>query len=119
MKIGTHVHGGFASVFLGVGVLAALVGAYVITGVTVNGSIPDGPTRGLAAAGTFFAPIGLALVLAMIIGTRAREWIEDAPDHLLVGHGWLGLTWGEKRLPKKREIEGVDLSTSPTSSGAR
>jgi hypothetical protein len=104
----------FGLCFGGFGTVAALVGLHVITGVRVNGRMPDGPVWGFAAAAAFFAFIGYGMIAAMVVGSRAREFVEDAHERLLVGNTWGGLTWGEKRLAK-REIEGVDLSASPTS----
>jgi hypothetical protein len=102
----------FGAAFGGFGALAALVGAHVITGVRVNGAMPDGPVWGLVAVGGFFALIGFGLILAMVFGSRAREYVEDAPDALVVGTTWAGITKGG-RLPK-RAIESVDLSVSPS-----
>lgn len=105
----------FGGAFAGLGTVAALAGAHVIKGVMVNGRILDRPDWPMTALGSFFALIGYALIVAMIMGSRAREYVEDARERLLFGNTWLGLSWGEKALAK-REIEGVDLSASPTAS---
>jgi hypothetical protein len=87
--------------------------------VRVNGVVPTSPVWPMVIMGAVFALIGLLIMIAPAVGARAREWIEDAPDALAIGHSGFGMTWGVKRLPK-RSIEGVDLSASPTAvSGMR
>lgn len=101
----------FGAVFAGFGTLAALAGAHVITGVMVNGRMLSRPDWGFTALGCFFAAIGFAIIAAMIVGSRAREVVEDARDSIVFAIAAGGLTWSEKRL-SKRAIEGVDLSAA-------
>lgn len=108
----------FGAVFASFGGFAALVGAQVITGVRVNGAIPDGPVWPLAGIGALFALIGVLIAVAVLVGGRAHEWVEDAPDRLITGVSWLGMSWG-RRVLLKREIEGVDLAMSPTATWSR
>ena len=117
-SVGTAIFVAFGAVFGGFGGLAAMVGAGVITGGRVNGEMPDGPVWFLAALGSLFFLIGILLALAALVGGRTREWIEDAPDRLVVGSSGIGLTWGRKTL-LKRAVEGVDLSVSPNATWSK
>ena len=104
----------FGLAFAGFGTVALLVGLHVVTGVRVNGAMPDGPVWGFSAIALFFAMIGYGIILGMLMGSRAREVITDERERITVATTLGGFTWGEKRLAKQ-DIEAVDLSASPRS----
>jgi hypothetical protein len=112
-NFGVFLVAAFGGIFAGFGGFAALVGAGIVTGVRVNGEMPTGPVWFLAAIGSLFVLIGISIALAVLVGSRAREFVEDGADRVVVGYSVVGMRWGRKAL-LKREIEGVDLATSPT-----
>jgi hypothetical protein len=109
---GVFLVAAFGAMFGGFGGLAALVGAGIVTGVRVNGEMPNGSVWFLAAIGTLFFLIGMVISLGVLVGSRTREVVEDGVDRVVVGFSAAGMSWGKKSL-LKREIEGVDLSASP------
>lgn len=109
----------FGAAFGGFGLVAMLVGLQVLfPGVPINGTVPTEPVWGFAAAGAFFALIGGGLIGGMLVGSRARESIEDAGDAIVTAHGWGGMRWHEKTL-LKRTSEAIDLSDAPTAETRR
>jgi hypothetical protein len=107
----------FGLFFCGFGTVAMLAGLHVITGVKVNGRLLDRPDWGFTAIASFFALIGWAIIGAMFVGSRAREYVEEARDVLVFGVTWLGLQWSAMRMPK-HEIEEVDRAASSRSRSA-
>ena len=91
---------------------AAAAALRLLGDVRVNSEIPTEPVWGLALMGGIFALIGLAILLAPLIGAAASEWIEDARGSLIVGYRGWGMSGGVRTLPK-REIESIDLSAAP------